>query len=704
MALEFIIKGSQGTDEYKDALELKRIFESTIPKDVKGKILLISNATLFGQPIKDIDMVAIGFFDNYKIEIKSRAKYRKDKEWVFDNEVKKRLIYCNDFCFVFENKRHRAEDVQINGLNLFVKYGERFSDATTQSERQKYSLKGYFEDQLSFSPYICNFIWLRGVEWGSIKELISKNKSVFTSHNYLPNIFNASFLFQLACVQNFPLIPYVSSEKRLKQFSRFNSFNKAHNKDIEHIANAFRLFEDVKNGMGRLTRKKLELITKGFLDDPQYVQAVGNKLLINSGKAGTGKTIRLLKIAFDAALNKGARCLILTYNVALVSDIRRTIALAEVPDDVDSYTISISSLHSFFYEVCLSFDVGVVKRQRANGKEAIFVSHFLPNYTAYINELSKKFKEALEKGERINDGLKRNHDAIAWDYVFIDEAQDWNDSEKEIILMIFGKNRTIITDGIDQFVRSQIKCNWVRGLRQNSDYIKSHVHQGLRQKVNIVSFINKFAEKININWSIDPKGDLVGGKIIVCAKDYDIELHKQLVNETKNQGNKEYEMMFLVPPRLVETYTDDNDEESPNWTSNKKQRFIHTELFQKSGIKIWDGTRSDLRSEYPTELDQHRLFQYDSCRGLEGWTVICFEFDQFVRYKYETYEKEDNPYELALESDEEKRERFVNLWSLIPLTRAIDTLVITLKEKKGRIYDIFKELYNENPDYILWLE
>lgn len=704
MPIDFIIKGSKDTDEYKDLLVLKEIFENTISNDVSGRILLISNATLFGQEVKDIDIIAIGMFNEFRLEVKSRAKYHENGVLVYDEEIKKRSVFCNDFCFVFETKKHRAEDIQINGLNLLVKYGERFSDATTQSERQKYSLKKYFEERLNFSPYICNFIWLRGVEWDSIKELISNDISVFTSHNYLPNTFKAPFLFQLACVQNFPYISFDRNEMRLKNYSILSSFKKDNKIGIEGIANAFDLFEKAKSGMGQLTRKKLELITKGFMDDPKYVQAIGSKLLINSGKAGTGKTIRLLRIAFDAALNKGARCLILTYNLALVSDIRRTIALAEVPDDVDSYTVHISTLHKFMYEVFFAFNIGVTHRELENGKIVTFVESYLANYNEYIERLNNKIKQAIDKGESINNALKQSHDTIAWDYVFIDEAQDWGEAEKEVILLIFGKNRTIIADGIDQFVRSQIKCNWTRGLKLNSDFIKSHVNQGLRQKVNIFTFINKFAEKININWSIDPKDDLVGGKIIICAKEYDFSFHKKLTDECKAQGNKEYEMMFLVPPRLVETYKDGADENTPFWKSRDKRRFKDAKLFQQNGINIWDGTRSDLRSEYPTELNQHRLFQYDSCRGLEGWTVICLEFDQFIRYKFDTFEKEENPYELALESDEEKRERFVNLWSLIPLTRAIDTLVINLKDKQGRIYGIFRELYEENPDYVTWLD
>ena len=127
------------------------------------------------------------------------------------------------------------------------------------------------------------------------------------------------------------------------------------------------------------------------------------------------------------------------------------------------------------------------------------------------------------------------------------------------------------------------------------------------------------------------------------------------------------------------------------------------EKFNQDGIKIWDGTSSSLRTEYVVDLDSHRLLQYESCRGLEGWTVVNLEFDKFIEYKMQTFiEQETN--ELALESVEEKRNRFVYLWALIPMTRAIDTLIITLKNKDCHIAEVMRELYEKNPDFVEWIE
>ena len=79
-------------------------------------------------------------------------------------------------------------------------------------------------------------------------------------------------------------------------------------------------------------------------------------------------------------------------------------------------------------------------------------------------------------------------------------------------------------------------------------------------------------------------------------------------------------------------------------------------------------------------MGEKRLIN-ESCRGLEGWVTVCLELDEFVKYKHDSFKDDSQNLELALDSLEQKQQKNVNQWSLIPLTRAIDTLVITIKDK-----------------------
>ncbi len=696
------LKGNKETPEYQDALALKELFtKSFVNEGINGEILIISNATLFGQETKDIDLIVIGTFEKYSCNIKSKSfsivKNEKKESKKVEFELKSQDVYVNNFCFVIETKHHRAEDIQLDGLHLLVRYNNKLSDATTQSEQQKYSLLNYFVDRLDFSPYICNFIWLRNIEWESIKNLLGDNKNIITKHNYLPATFSFRFLLQLACVQSIPYSPLNTATNKPTDSSFFSSMGRSKEIDFNKIQSIFELFDRVKEGIGFLTRKKLEQITSKLLDNQQYAQAIGEKFVIISGRAGTGKTIKLLRIACDLAVSEGARSLILTYNHALVSDIKRTLALARIPDGVDSYTVNITTLHKYFYELLLGF--GIVKNPDNPDAVIKYIPEFIKKYSIYLQELYDYIQAGLIEDKDIQDLMKSRHDKVAWDYVLIDESQDWGEIEKSIIFRIFGKERVIIADGVDQLIRSNRKCNWINGLKRDIDYKITSEKRGLRQEVNLVMFVNSYAKRLGVYWELEPKQELLGGKIIISTSGYNMEIHERELQRCKEKGNSEYEMMFLVPPNLVNVSKRKND----RGETEDVRSFKLKDEFEKLGINIWDGTSRELRTQYVVDLHQHRLLQYESCRGLEGWTVVCLELDEFIKYKMETFVPEDSG-ELALESPEEKRDRFVYLWSLIPLTRAIDTLIITINDKNSTVGKALRAIYEDNPDYIQWID
>ncbi len=271
--------------------------------------------------------------------------------------------------------------------------------------------------------------------------------------------------------------------------------------------------------------------------------------------------------------------------------------------------------------------------------------------------------------------------------------------EKKLIFLIFGTTKLIIGDGIDQLVRSQNKCNWIQGLKAGTEYHKKTEKKCLRQKKNLVDFVNLFAEKLNLSWELIPTQELSGGKIIISSKPYGINLHEKEYNRCKENGNIAYDYMFVVPPSLVKREKKLNK-------YNEEQEFKSFKLtkeFEEIGINIWDGANTELRCDYSIDPNQHRLLQYESCRGLEAWTIVCLELDEFVRYKSETFEDFETG-TLALQSIEEKKNEFIFLWSLIPLTRAIDTIIITISNKNSYLYQKLKEITKELPDIVEWIE
>ena len=109
--------------------------------------------------------------------------------------------------------------------------------------------------------------------------------------------------------------------------------------------------EHTKQGI--LTKKKVDYITKKKLTRlmEQANRAIGKKLCVINGKAGTGKTLALLRLMYEQVRKEETpshKCRLLTFNNMLVMDLKMT--MKSIGDFTPS-NVSISSLHKFFYDI-----------------------------------------------------------------------------------------------------------------------------------------------------------------------------------------------------------------------------------------------------------------------------------------------------------------------------------------------------------------
>ncbi|GGH36798.1 DNA or RNA helicase [Dyadobacter endophyticus] len=693
------VTGQEGTHEYQAGLDLKKIFEEQIPTEVEDfNLIIATNLTLFGQEVKDIDIVVIGQFGKGFVR---KLKFKpKDRE-----EYVNRNVYFSNFCFVIELKNHHKEDVSLgNTGNLLVKYNGRDHDVTYQSNKQKYSLLRYFKnfDEIGYSPYIVNLIWLKNVSAQDLNQMTGRKP-----HNYLPSNFKIDWLLQLACSENTPYESGLSLEGKVPFFAFSSGVRRENGYDLDNFDKAFQLFNVVKNNAGNITRQHFERLTKKILTGQKYADAILNtdqngKFVIFSGRAGTGKTVKLLTVASDLCVNYGFRCLILTFNFALVADLRRTLTLAGIPDSAGQESVRIITLHKFFIDLLEGFEIF----DRSSIPDD---NTFFQKYPEYCQSLIEFIEAKKALGSPLE--MAKNQQAIDWDYVFIDEAQDWLDEEIDILYKIFGPSRVVIARASDQMTRSGKSAKWVRPRwKPNIDYVQTNERKSFRQKVNLVHFANMFAEKFGLpGWELEPNDGFVGGKIIVTST-YTYELHQEQYELCKKNGNKAYEMMFIVPNTLI-VRREEEIHSSSNGDGSETKKIVKLSSCSlvkeyEGKIDFWDGTNKDLRREYPVKIDQHRIVPYEACRGLEGWTVVCMNLDEFVSAKAKAYKNEDDSDQLsiALETEDEKREKFVNQWTLIPFTRAIDTLIIVLKDMNSPFSKKLKEVCRELPEIVEWME
>jgi hypothetical protein len=98
------------------------------------------------------------------------------------------------------------------------------------------------------------------------------------------------------------------------------------------------------------------IASKRGLSDAWF-ESIGHKLLCLRGRGGTGKTALLLQAAWRAFDEGGERTLLLTYNLVLVADIRRTMALMNIPGSSPESGITVESVMSFVLAWIKQFDI-----------------------------------------------------------------------------------------------------------------------------------------------------------------------------------------------------------------------------------------------------------------------------------------------------------------------------------------------------------
>lgn len=653
--IHFAIDKTKLSDEAEAAEDLVIRFKEELKKYPKasGNIYVFSNLSMFAQKRRDIDLLIIGFVKDLSLHGKFQGKTKDGTQHLIEE------LDINSFIFNVEIKAHSKID--LRGTDYWVEYATTNTeeDVTVQAFETMNSLRNHLDANCGINPFICDMIWFR-----SIKRIALDQKRNNVPDNALPNIFSFKEMISTALFR--ANVKFYHGAYHLDTFS-------GGEKDVERIKKLFGSKREIRG----LTKDKFELISHNSVDVNKIVSDAGNKLTIISGRAGTGKTIQLLQIAFKlASEDNNYRCLMLTYNRALVSDIQRLIDYTPMPSKVDGRTVSIRTIDSFFQS--LMRETGVIQK---------YLNPSSYNYNElYTQELKELYRFICEKCDETDiEFLKDVSDQkIDWDFILIDEAQDFSDLEKSILFKIYGPKRLLVADGIDQFMRGNTKQVWEQGLKEEEVRKPKTLDLERRQKASIVRFVNAYAKLAKIDWEVRPNEDLPGGTIKIYPE-YTTDIHIDLKKNCKNNNCENYDILILVPPSMVVHEGDDS-------------HFKYAHLYEEYNISIFDGTCNHNRTLYPTK-DQCRLFQYHSCRGLEGWCVVCQNFDELIKYQMDNYVLPEDY--LGFDKDLIKK-RNVLLWSLIPLTRPVDTLIITLSDPNSEVGKMLKELADTYKDSVEW--
>lgn len=613
------------TQEYKaiDSLmkNLEYDFQNNYPT-ANGRIYLYSNINMYGcsgKGVSDLDILVMGELENVYVDLiyqhNQTCRYRIDS-----------------FILTVEQKGHE-KGIEWENTNFFVPYPNNYKKNLSQQSREQLNAMREFLNQEGLKPLVNNVIFFTGICSSGLRGITNQAHNAIAQDCTFQDIMQARFNAHMSA----------GRDKNTGEFY----LSMSNEKDMfDRVASLFeKKYLPPSSG---LTRKRVELLNNQINKDVCQT-LLGPNFSILKGRAGTGKTITLLQAAIMQSADN--MCVVLTYNHALLGDIKRLMQYRAIDGGTKINNIEFNSTQEFFCRLMKNYNI-----QAPNDSNLDFE-------TQYFDALKKFCKQTESIKEKRSE------------YIFIDEAQDWAEEERDILFNLYPPQNIIIADGVDQFVRNGNRGDW-----QNIDgQINIERTISLRQKSNLVYFINTYAEENGIDWSVTPNSKLCGGHIVIKeTEEYTKGEHSALVAQCAEDGCTNYDILLLVTPSYVD--------------SANSGRFKCTDAFNKCGFNIFDGTNIYNRKATPMGDDESRVFQYDSCRGLEGWCTVCIDFDELIKYKYNIY-RQVNPDAIAYKQ--------AILWSLMPLTRAVDTIVITLKNPNGDVGKMLKCIADKY-DFVDW--
>ncbi len=611
---------------------------------------------LYGHRIEDIDIVLVGHFAEPRPFAVEYKFYPREGEAFIP-----RRASVKNFILVIEAKSHDANGVKFEDKLAFVRYrraGRSIWEAVTEKNRQQmFEFKGYLAEQGAERVYVQDLILFSGLREADLPNRPHNCFGVDCSFERILNIVG-----QVSA-------PLHHKRDVLISFGSDEVFERILSPD-------FPILQTLEPTP--IDRARMDRIAKSALPDP-WLTDLGEKQIVIRGRGGVGKTVILLQMAYRGFDRDQIRSLVLTYNKALVADMRRTMALLGVPRSIEKGGICIETVHSFIGR--LMHELGIISTYDS----------FLEDYECHKDQLLKYIEsDALSRSD-LDDLLTRNPTDFLWDAVFVDEGQDWPSNEIQIMRAVYGPERIVVADGVDQFVRESV-ADWSQGVSRD-DLRPRRLTRCLRMKANLALFVDDLAKALALrNWDLEPNPDANGGRVLVVEGDLSCQtdLYEQICAEAAKLGNYPVDLLACVPPSLV--------------CHGGEQTFsLPGRTLIGAGHEVWDASAYDVRENFPTSRDALRIVQYDSCRGLEGWSVINYGFDEFWDYKHQHWLSSPQEPDDLFGAPQENASAFASRWAMIPLTRAMDTLVINVSSHTSMVKDALKTVQKKRTDFVEWI-
>jgi hypothetical protein len=653
------IVGVQEGSEYDAAVHLRRLMLNLWPDLAQSRsdiVKIFVGFKMYGYKVEDLDLIVIGSFTTARaFDVEFQFYPREGDPFV------PRSASVKNFALVIEVKSHDASGVRFDGRVASVRYlraGKAVWECVTEKNRtQMFEFKKYLGRQGLDQIHVQDIVLFTGLRESDLPKRPHNCIGGDASYERILNV-----------------LGQISRPHRNGVWANINFGSDEAFQAV--LSSAFPLFDEIEPTP--LDRRRMDLIAKRSLPDT-WLDDLGERQVVLRGRGGVGKTIILLQMAYRAFELRGLRSLILTFNKALVADMRRTMALLGVPRSIETGGIGIETAHAFFGRLMIG--LGIIDTFED------YFANYTDNKTALLNYIQSG---AVTRSD-IDNLLLRHASQFDWDLVLVDEGQDWPSDEIAILRSIYGLEHLTVSDGIDQYVRESV-ADWSGGLRRTS-IRNRHLTRCMRMKANLTAFVGDIARALLLpDWDLEANPEALGGRVIVVEGDLvgDPSLLLKVAAAARELGNYPVDLLACVPPAMVRL-------EGPD------QLCVPAANYVAAGGSVWDGTSRDVREHFPVHRDQLRFVQYDSCRGLEGWAAINYGLDQLWANKFRQWFSEPHEVDRLYESAEDAARLHASRWVMIPLTRAIDTLVINIGNDQSLLKDALLVACGRRRDCVDWI-
>ncbi|RYD83803.1 MAG: DNA/RNA helicase [Verrucomicrobiaceae bacterium] len=651
--------GIPGSPEYAAAEELKAVFErvwpgvGSTPID-QDHIRIAAGTKLAGYKVSDVDIVIAARFSEKRYIVSRDVFVDKNGARVPGAKVRVR-----SFVAAIEVKDHDASRVKIEGGAVHVRYPEGWKDATQQNDNQRYALLNYFSNVGARDLWVYRCLMLRGISTLPRE----RGKSLPEAGAVAADLDGARLLMAMAKVNGV--------SKRGDEFTISSG-----SEEQLAIALAAPIFTPIVPS--RLDRARMDRVASRPEQARELASKLGRQLLHLRGHGGTGKTVLMLQVAHEAYVSQQRRSLVLTYNHALAADIQRLLALLQIPSESEGGGIDVRTIMSFTY-AWLS-RLGVAD------------SDSDPEFERYEEQCGlalSYLSDGVLGSADISAARQADPSQFGYDAILVDEAQDLPQPEAELLCALYGRDQLLLADGVSQVIRGRA-TNWRKNSGDESS-VPLHFRECLRMKANLAKFANAVAKGAGLNWSVIPNTQAAGGKVIIVEGEYKDQpkLWASLLDEATTAGNAAVDLLHCVPPSGV--FVEGNHRASKLGVA-----------FSAAGITTWDGVDLVARRDFPRSKDCMRVVQFESCRGLEGWTVVLDGLDEHWEGKYQ--QAIASVTAGIVDAGMIGKERYASndAWQsvMIGLTRPIDTLVISLRNARSNLSRAILEIASTMPDIV----